>query len=116
MDNDAKRTAKALAALGHEARLSVFQLLVRAGQDGLIVGQIALYTGLAASTLAHHLRALVAAGLVRQEKRGREVVNFADYAAMNQVLSFLTRECCQGVAIVADDAAPDQVVLGQTEP
>ena len=97
--------AAALAALGHEARLDVYRLLVRAGDDGLIVGDIASHTGLPASTLAHHLRTLVSAGLVRQERRGREVVNRADYAAMNATLAFLTDECCQGVAIVREDAA-----------
>ena len=97
--------ARALAALGHEARLDVYRLLVRAGGDGLIVGDIAQHTGLPASTLAHHLRTLVAAGLVAQERRGREVVSRADYAAMNAALAFLTDQCCVGVALVRDDAA-----------
>ncbi|CTQ48567.1 ArsR/SmtB family transcription factor [Jannaschia donghaensis] len=98
-------TARALAALGHEARLDVYRLLVRAGEDGLIVGDIASHTGLPLSTLAHHLRTLVTAGLVTQERRGREVVNRADFAAMNAALAFLTDECCQGVALVRKDAA-----------
>ena len=98
-------TARALAALGHEARLSVYRLLVRAGQEGLIVGDIAGHTGLPLSTLAHHLRQLVAAGLVVQERRGREVVNRADFAAMNRTLAFLTDECCTGVTLVREDAA-----------
>ncbi len=100
-----KQTAQALAALGHEARLDVYRLLVRAGNDGLIVGDIAGHTKLPLSTLAHHLRTLVSAGLVRQERRGREVVNFADFTAMNQALSYLTSECCQGVSLVKGDAA-----------
>ena len=98
-------TARALAALGHEARLRVYRLLVRAGEDGLIVGDIASHTGLPLSTLAHHLRQLVTAGLVVQEKRGREVVNRADYAAMNATIAFLTDECCAGVRLVVEDAA-----------
>ena len=101
----ASSAADALAALGHEARLDVYRLLVRAGCDGLIVGDIAQHTGLPLSTLAHHLRALVGAGLVRQEKRGREVVNRPDFAAMRRTLSFLTAECCQGVALIQEDAA-----------
>jgi DNA-binding transcriptional ArsR family regulator len=98
-------TARALAALGHEARLNVYRLLVRSGEDGMIVGDIADHTKLPLSTLAHHLRALVSAGLVVQERRGREVVNRADFAAMSAALSFLTAECCQGVAIIREDAA-----------
>ena len=98
-------TAQALAALGHEARLDVFRLLVRAGEDGLIVGDIAAHTKLPLSTLSHHLRTLVTAGLVNQVRRGREVVNHADFAAVQSALTFLTAECCQGVSLVQEDAA-----------
>ena len=97
-------TARALAALGHEARLDVYRLLVRSGKEGLVVGDIASYTKLPLSTLAHHLRTLVGARLVVQERRGREVVNRADFAVMNAALAFLTDECCQGVALVREDA------------
>lgn len=98
--------ARALAALGHDARLSIFRLLVTAGEDGLRVGEIGAHLGLAPSTLAHHLSTLVDAGLVLQERQGREVINRADYPAMRAVVSFLTSECCTGVRIQsADDAA-----------
>lgn len=98
-DPRTENTARALAALGHPARLDVFRLLVRAGDDGLIVGDIALHTGLPLSTLAHHLRALVTAGLVQQERRGREIINTVNFDAMTRTLGFLTSECCQGVAL-----------------
>jgi DNA-binding transcriptional ArsR family regulator len=98
-------TARALAALGHDARLSIYRLLVKAGDGGLRVGEIAEHLGLAPSTLAHHLKALVEAGLVVQEKRGREVVNMADYTAMNGLVQFLTRECCTGVTLKAREDA-----------
>ena len=98
-------TARALAALGHDARLSIYRLLVKAGDGGLRVGEIAEHLGLAPSTLAHNLKALVEAGLVVQEKRGREVVNMADYTAMNGLVQFLTRECCTGVTLKAREDA-----------
>lgn len=102
----ASETARSLAALGHEARLGVFRLLVRAGPDGLTVGEIAQHMGLAASTLAHHLRTLVDAGLVIQERRGREVLNRVDFGAMRRTVDFLTSECCAGVSLErSDDAA-----------
>lgn len=91
--------APALAALGHEARLSVFRLLVRAGEDGLTVGEISAHLEIPASTLAHHIRALVQAGIVRQEKRGREVMNWPDFDAMKEIMTFLTSECCSGVRL-----------------
>ncbi|MBO6901616.1 MAG: helix-turn-helix transcriptional regulator [Rhizobiaceae bacterium] len=91
------KAAQALAALGHEARLSVFRLLVRSGHEGLNVGEISAHLDMPASTLAHHLRALVSAGLVVQERHGRITVNRADYNAMDAVLAFLGDECCAGV-------------------
>lgn len=98
-------TARALAALGHAARLDIYRLLVRAGAEGLIVGDLATHTALPASTLAHHLRTLVTAGLIVQERRGREVVNRADYGVMTRTLAFLTDECCKGVSILREEAA-----------
>lgn len=89
--------ARALAALGHDARLSIFRLLVKAGEEGLRVGDIGGHLGLAPSTLAHHLSTLVDAGLVVQEKQGREVFNRVDFPAMHRVVGFLTSECCAGV-------------------
>lgn len=88
---------RALAALGHEARLEIFRLLVRAGEDGLTVGEIVSHLGLAPSTLAHHLQGLVAAGLVVQERRGREVWNRPQFATMRAVVAHLTAECCVGL-------------------
>ncbi len=98
-------TARALAALGHDARLSIFRLLVQAGRDGLRVGDIGDHLGLAPSTLAHHLSTLVEAGLVLQERQGREVLNRVDFPAMERVLAFLTSECCTGVTIEKQDNA-----------
>lgn len=97
--------ARALAALGHDARLSIFRLLVKAGGEGLRVGDIGAHLGIAPSTLAHHLSALVDAGLVVQEKQGREVFNRVDYDAMRGLLGFLTAECCAGVALAAEEDA-----------
>lgn len=98
--------ARALAALGHDARLSIFRLLVKAGEEGLRVGDIGDHLGLAPSTLAHHLSTLVDAGLVLQDKQGREVFNRVDFPAMHRVVGFLTSECCAGVdPRTAEDAA-----------
>ena len=91
---DSDRAADSFAALGHPVRLGIFRLLVRAGEDGANVGRIARELELPASTLAHHLHALVAAGLVRQERRGREVISRADYDATAALTDYLTRECC----------------------
>lgn len=98
--------ARALAALGHDARLSIFRLLVKAGDPGLRVSDIGALLGLAPSTLAHHLSTLVDAGLVLQERQGREVFNRVDFPAMHALVGFLTSECCAGVEVrSAEDAA-----------
>jgi DNA-binding transcriptional ArsR family regulator len=97
--------ARALAALGHEARLAIYRLLVRAGDAGLNVGDIAQHLKMPASTLAHHLSTLVAAGLVIQERQGREVVNRVDYDVMNRTVGFLTDQCCTGIGVTKEDAA-----------
>jgi ArsR family transcriptional regulator, arsenate/arsenite/antimonite-responsive transcriptional repressor len=97
--------SRALAALGHDARLSIFRLLIKAGDTGLNVGQIGGHLGIAPSTLAHHLGALVDAGLVGQERLGREVVNRADFTAIRRLSDFLVAECCAGVPALEPEAA-----------
>lgn len=104
-DADTQHIAKALAALGHDTRLALYRLLVKAGDEGLNVGEIGRHLRARPSTLAHHLSALVDAGLVIQERRGREVVNRADYDAMRRTVGFLTAECCTGVRLMPAGAA-----------
>jgi len=88
--------ADILGALGNETRLRVFRLLVRAGRDGLNIGQIQEQLGAAPSTLAHHIQTLVHGGLVTQNKKGREVICSANFDTMNDVVAYLTDECCKG--------------------
>ena len=89
--------ARAFSSLGHDARLSIFRLLVKAGNAGLRISDIGTHLEIAPSTLAHHLSALVTSGLILQEKQGREVFNRVDYPVMDGLISFLTSECCVGV-------------------
>ena len=88
--------ADILGALGNETRLKVFRLLVRAGHDGLNIGQIQDQLGTAPSTLAHHIQTLVHGGLVTQNKKGREVICSANFDTINAVVAYLTDECCKG--------------------
>ncbi|MDP3422490.1 MAG: metalloregulator ArsR/SmtB family transcription factor [Burkholderiaceae bacterium] len=102
---DLNQTARVLSALGHEARLSLFRLLVRAGDGGLNVGDLRTHLGIPATTLGHHLSALVEVGLVQQERCGREVINRVNYPAVRAVADFLTAECCRGVDKAEEGAA-----------
>lgn len=86
--------AQGFAALGSEARLQVVLTLVKAGQGGLTVGDIQSRTGMAASTLAHHLKFLASAGLVLQEKDGRSVFNRAAFDHLENLAGYILKECC----------------------
>ncbi len=98
---DFEKTARCLAELGNPLRLRIFGLLVRAGHGGLAVGELREVLGVPASTLAFHLRGMVAVGLIRQERQGREVRNRADFDQLNATLDFFRDECCKGVELPA---------------
>lgn len=86
--------AAGLEALGNPNRLEIYRLLVRAGTDGKPVGQIQQATGMAASTLSHHLKHLELAGLIMRRKEGTTHHCTANYPAMDGLIAFLTEECC----------------------
>ena len=89
--------AARLEALGNPTRLSVYRLLVRAGDEGLTVGQLQKKLDIAASTLSHHLRSLIDVDLVRQERLGTTLMCRANYKVMTTLVSFLVDECCADV-------------------
>ena len=97
--------ADALAALGNRTRLRVFKLLVRAGPQGTNIGAIQRMLGIPATTLGHHLGTLAAAGLVDQDRRGREVICTANFKAVGEVLAYVKEECCAGIAFDEDNRA-----------
>ncbi len=88
----------ALAALAHPARLRLFRLLVVAGQQGLTPGAMAEAHALPPATLSFHLKELLGAGLVSQERDGRFLIYRAAFGQMNELLDYLTENCCQGEA------------------
>jgi DNA-binding transcriptional ArsR family regulator len=98
---DLDTTARCLAELGNVVRLRIFSLLVRAGDDGLTVGEVRRALEMPASTLAFHLRGLVDTGLVTQERQGREVRCRPDFARLNAAFATFRDECCQGVSVPA---------------
>ncbi len=86
----------ALAALAQDNRLDIFRLLVKAGPQGMAAGQVAEQLGLAPNTLTFHFDRLRFAGLVTVRRDGRSMVYAARFAAMNDLVAFLTENCCQG--------------------
>jgi ArsR family transcriptional regulator len=91
---DLEQTAARLEALGSPTRLECYRLLVRAGEDGLPVGEIQRRTDVPRSTLSHHLHRLIGVGLVTQERQATTLICRANYRAMNETLGFLSAECC----------------------
>ena len=85
-----------LAALGHATRLVLFRLLVQAGPKGINAGLIGEKLRLAPATLSFHLAHLSRVGLIRGRQNGRFIFYAADYAAMSELLAYLTQNCCQG--------------------
>ncbi|RYF31363.1 MAG: ArsR family transcriptional regulator [Comamonadaceae bacterium] len=95
---------RSLAALAQELRLRVFRALIVAGQEGLTPGAISEQLGVASNTLSFHLKELAHAGLVSQERHGRNLVYRASFQTMNELLAYLTENCCEGVACLTEEA------------
>jgi ArsR family transcriptional regulator len=87
---------EALAALAQAQRLRAFRALVVAGSDGLTPSALADLLQLTPSALSFHLKALSHAGLVSAEASGRNLIYRAEFARMNDLLTYLTQDCCQG--------------------
>ena len=97
-ENDA---IKALSALAQPTRLAVFRLLVEAGPGGLSVGVIQETLGLASATLSFHLKELAHSGLVASRQEGRFIYYAPAIEHMNDLIDFLTENCCQGADVCA---------------
>ena len=86
--------AARLEALGNPTRLKIYRILVRAGEEGLPVGRLQERLDIAASTLSHHLKALVAVGLVTQTREGTTLVCHTNYDLMRSLIDYMNEECC----------------------
>jgi len=85
-----------LAALGHETRLAIFRLLVQAGAEGVNAGMIGEKLKIAPPTLSFHLAHLSRVGLISGRQESRFIFYVADYGTMDELLAYLTQNCCQG--------------------
>jgi ArsR family transcriptional regulator len=87
---------RSLAALAQEVRLRVFRALIVAGEDGLTPGTLSDQLEVPGNALSFHLKELTHAGLINQERQGRNLIYRASFATMNDLLGYLTENCCQG--------------------
>ena len=83
-----------LEALGNPTRLKIYRALVRAGAEGLPVGRLQEKLDVAASTLSHHLKALIAVGLVTQMREGTTLICHTNYNMMRGLIEYMAEECC----------------------
>ena len=97
---ESKSAVIALSALAQDSRLAVYRLLVQAGPEGIVVSDIAERLGILANTLSFHLKTLSHADLVQSRQDGRFVIYSTNYDQMDELLGFLTENCCgkQGCA------------------
>lgn len=93
---ETKTAVASLSSLAHEGRLSVFRLLVQAGDAGLAAGEIARRLEILPNTLSASLNILNNAGLIVSRREGRSIIYRADYGAMRELLAFLMEDCCAG--------------------
>ncbi|WP_087024601.1 ArsR/SmtB family transcription factor [Thaumasiovibrio subtropicus] len=89
-----EQVAKALKELGHPTRLAIFKSVVKAGFQGIAVGNIQAQLAIPGSTLSHHISSLASAGLLSQRREGRTLYCVAEYAQLETVIQFLQDECC----------------------
>ena len=94
-----------LAALAQESRLRIFRLLVEAGDAGLNASAIAEALELAPATFSFHVAQLVRAGLAVARQESRFIYYSANYAAMDDLIAYLTDNCCQGGQCLPKTAA-----------
>ncbi|HYD75156.1 metalloregulator ArsR/SmtB family transcription factor [Ramlibacter sp.] len=91
-----KSAVAALAALAQPVRLRVFRALVGAGPEGTTPSTLAALLGVAGSTLSFHLKELMHAGLVVQERDGRNLIYRAELDRMSELMEYLAAHCCLG--------------------
>ena len=86
----------ALGALSQSMRLRIFRALVGAGPGGLTPGVLSALLDVPPSTLSFHLKELMSAGLVTQQREGRNLHYRPALQRMNELMAYLSDHCCQG--------------------
>jgi predicted transcriptional regulator len=102
---DASQAVDKLAALAQESRLRIFKLLVEAGPEGMNAGAIADSLGIPAATLSFHVAHLTRTGLIEARQESRFIFYSARFAAMDDLIAYLTDNCCQGGQCLPKTAA-----------
>ena len=102
MKNDV--AVSAFTALGQESRLNVFRLIVQRANKGVTPSEMVMLLGIPAATLSFHLKELLNAGLVRVTREGRNLIYQPEFAFVNNLVNFLSENCCGGEPCAISDA------------
>ena len=105
-----KDVIAALAALAQDSRLAIYRLLVKRGPEGYAAGEISDRLRIAGPSLSFHLKELTHAGLVTARKDGRFIYYSANFERMNDLVGYLTENCCSQGAECAPVCAPSGTV------
>jgi len=97
---------RALAALAQESRLAVFRLLVTRGPEGYPAGEIGELLEIPGPTLSFHLKELAQAGLITARRESRFIYYAPAFERMNELLGYLTENCCTQGTVCATACAP----------
>lgn len=103
---DSIQVVRALAALAQESRLEVFRLLVKRGPEGYSAGEIGEKLDIPGPTLSFHLKELTQAGLITPRKSSRFIYYAPAFARMNELLGYLTENCCSQGEVCATACVP----------
>lgn len=95
---ESTQVVQALAALAQSTRLAIYRLLVAAGPEGRVAGQIAEQLAIAPASLSFHFKTLSHAGLIESRQDGRFIIYSANFAVMSGMVAYLTENCCGGNA------------------
>jgi DNA-binding transcriptional ArsR family regulator len=91
---ESTKAVESLAALAQESRLAIFRMLVQRGPDGYTPTQLGEKLNVSSPTLSFHLKELQRAGLIEVRREGRFLFYSPNFPRMNELIGFLTENCC----------------------
>lgn len=95
---DKETALEAFAALAQPTRLDVFRLLVKAGEGGMLAGEISDHLAIRQNTMSANLQVLARTPLIENSREGRSIRYRANYQGIRQLITYLMEDCCNGNA------------------
>jgi ArsR family transcriptional regulator, arsenate/arsenite/antimonite-responsive transcriptional repressor len=108
-----KDAVGSLAALAQDSRLAIYRLLVKRGPEGFAAGELAERLKVPGPTLSFHLKALSQAGLVTTRRQSRFIYYSANFERMNDLVGYLTENCCSLGSDCGTSCAPPTPVANK---